>query len=42
VLSEQLDLIQQANEELTAKKSNEVDLLSREITQVTMKERESK
>lgn len=32
VYSEQLELIQQANEELTSKKTSEVDLLSREIT----------
>ena len=32
VLSEQLDLIQRTNEEMTTKKTNEVDLLSREVT----------
>lgn len=32
VLSEQLDLVQTSHEELSTKKANEVDLLSREIS----------
>ena len=42
VFGEQLELVQNSHDELNQKKSNEVDLLSREITQLTIKERDAR
>lgn len=42
VFTEQLELVQNSHDELSTKKSSETDLLSREITQLTLKERDTR
>ena len=42
VLSEQLELIQNSNEEMTVKKSHEMELMSKEISQLSIKERDAR
>lgn len=42
MLSEQLDLIQNSNEELASKKNHEGELMSKEITTLTMKEKDAR
>ena len=42
MLSEQLELIQNSHDELNQKKGHETELLSKEITQLSMKERDTK
>ena len=40
VLNEQLELVQNSHDGLSTKKANETDLLSKEINQLTLKERD--
>jgi len=42
VLNEQLELVQNSHDGLATKKANETDLLSKEINQVSLKERDSR
>lgn len=42
VLSEQLEVIQHSYDELSTKKNGETDLLSKEINQLSLRDRESR
>ena len=42
VLGEQLEVIQQSYDELSTKKNGETDLLSKEINQLSLRDRESR
>jgi hypothetical protein len=42
VLTEQLDVIQNSYDELSIKKNGETDLLSKEINQLSLREREAR
>ena len=42
VLNERLELVQNSHDGLATKKANETDLLSKEINQVSLKERDSR